>query len=359
MSLVVTDLRKSYAGGRVPVLTGLSFEVSSGETLVLAGRSGCGKTTALRLIGGLEVPDGGSIEVDDRIVVSPENWIPPEKRSVGLVFQHHALFPHLTIRKNIAFGLSGQSRKQQSERTEELLELIGVRNEADRYPDQISGGQRQRVALARALAPRPSVILLDEPFNNLDPATKRVLMDDIKEVLSETAAIIVTHDAEEAVRMGDRIAYLSGGKVLQAGTTEELYAHPSALEIAEYLGPVNRIPSVRDGRPGWMLCRPEHLSICPLVGDREPGLGFGYCDDFGKSSCCLRGTITDSRTCGDRRRVVVSLSGNQKNDGQLLTVHIRPEEHYRVGDRVMVTAPLSRMGWAEADGSTPTAARPE
>lgn len=357
MSLVVTDLIKSYAGGQVPVLTGLSFAVSSGETLVLAGRSGCGKTTALRLIGGLEVPDGGSIKVDDRILVSPENWIPPEKRSVGLVFQHHALFPHLTVRKNIAFGLSGQSRKQQSYRTEELLELVGVRNEADRYPDQISGGQRQRVALARALAPRPSVILLDEPFNNLDPATKRELMDDIKAVLSETAAIVVTHDAEEAVRMGDRIVYLSGGKVLQAGTAEDLYTHPSGLEIAEYLGPVNRIPAVREGRSGWMLFRPEHLSICPLVADSEPGRGFGYCSDFGKNSCCLRGTVTDSRTYGDRRRVVVSLSGIK--DGQLLTVHIRPEEKYRVGDRVMVKAPLARMGWADAEAWPPTTAPSE
>ncbi len=349
MSLVVTELIKSYAKGRVPVLTGLSLEVSSGETLVLAGRSGCGKTTALRLIGGLEVPDGGSIAVEGRQVVSPDSWVPPEERSVGLVFQHHALFPHLTVRKNIAFGLSTLTRKKRSDRTEELLDLVGVRNEADRYPDEISGGQRQRVALARALAPRPSVILLDEPFNNLDPATKRKLMDDIKEVLSETAAIIVTHDAEEAVRMGDRIVYLSGGKVLQAGTSEDLYARPSNLEIAEYLGPVNRIRGVREGRSGWLLFRPEHLYLCPLVGDKQPGRAFGYCDDFGGSSCCLRGTVTESRSCGDHRRVVVSLSGDRENDGRLLTVHSRPEEQYRVGDRVMVTAPASKMGWAEAN----------
>ena len=371
MTLALHDIHKSFANGRVPVLRGLDLSVDSGEILVLAGQSGCGKTTALRLIAGLEVPDRGRIVVGTRPVVSERDWVPPEERSIGLVFQHHALFPHLTVRRNIAFGLRGLSRREWNYRTDELLDLVGIRQEADRFPDEISGGQKQRVAVARALAPKPAVVLLDEPFNNLDPATKRQLMDDVKRVLGDSAAILVTHDSDEAVRMGDRVAYLADGRAVQTGTVEELYLEPSRLEIAEYLGPVNRIPGVRSGdrietpvgsfvprnrdggvkEQGWVLFRPEHLSLCPLASEDRPAKAFGYCDEFGGSSCCLRGTVTESKVCGDYRRIVVSLTcagpSATPRDSHLMIVHSRLEERYQIGDRVMIAAPLSRMGWAE------------
>jgi iron(III) transport system ATP-binding protein len=232
--------------GDVVALDATSMCVDRGEVVAVLGPSGCGKTTLLRLIAGFERPGAGTVEVDRRRVAGPDVWIPPEERRVGMVFQDYALFPHLTVAENVGFGLPRRSR---SSRTPQLLSAVGLDGLDRRYPHELSGGQQQRVALARALAPEPDVILLDEPWSNVDPFLRETLRDEVADIIRPlgTTVVLVTHDREEAFSLGDRIALMRAGAVVQEGTPEELYFAPVSRWAAEFVGAANLVAGRLDG----------------------------------------------------------------------------------------------------------------
>ena len=235
------EVSKSFGG--TPVIQGLSLEVAPGELLSILGPSGCGKTTTLRLVAGFERPDQGVIRVAGRVVADGHAFVPPEKRGVGMVFQDYALFPHLTVAQNVAFGL--QDRRA-GERVQDLLGLVGLGGLEGRYPHQLSGGQQQRVALARALAPQPPVILLDEPFSNLDADLRAQVRREVRQILkaTRTAAIFVTHDQEEALAIADRVAVLHQGRLEQVGTPDDIYHRPLTRFVADFVGQADFLPAL-------------------------------------------------------------------------------------------------------------------
>jgi iron(III) transport system ATP-binding protein len=212
--------------------------VERGEVVALLGPSGCGKTTLLRLIAGFERPDAGTVEVAGRKVAGAGAWIPPEQRRVGMVFQDYALFPHLTVAENIGFGLQ---RRIRGGRVAELLSVVGLDDLGRRYPHELSGGQQQRVALARALAPSPELVLLDEPWSNVDPFLRETLRAEVSEIIRPlgVTVLLVTHDREEAFSIADRIALMRDGAVVQEGTSEEIYFSPVSRWAAEFVGAAN------------------------------------------------------------------------------------------------------------------------
>ncbi|MDR2212083.1 MAG: ABC transporter ATP-binding protein [Pseudomonadales bacterium] len=223
--------------GNKEVLRDLSFEVQQGHIACLLGTSGCGKTTALRAIAGLEPIQSGSIQLAGATLSTPAHSLPPERRQVGMVFQDYALFPHLNVRANIVFGLHGLSKNEQRERSEQLLALIRMQEYAEVYPHQLSGGQQQRVALARALAPRPKLLLLDEPFSNLDTELRQALSLEVRDILRQhhTTAILVTHDQNEAFAMSDVIGVMAQGRLLQWAGPRQLFYEPASPEVAAFV----------------------------------------------------------------------------------------------------------------------------
>lgn len=227
----------SHAYGRLKVLDGINLAAQPGEVTCLLGPSGCGKTTLLKLAVGLMPVQAGQIALDGAVLADANQSLPPEGRPVGLVFQEGALFPHLSVADNIAFGLNVSSTEKQ-QRVAKLLPLIGLTGFEDRYPHTLSGGQQQRVALARALAPEPKVLLLDEPFANIDSQLRRDLREETRRMLkaSGAAAILVTHDPDEALEMGDRIAVMHEGRVVQFDTPQALYDNPASEDVAMLFG---------------------------------------------------------------------------------------------------------------------------
>src|SRR5918994_643887 len=218
-----------------------SLCVEYGEVVALLGPSGCGKTTLLRLIAGFADPDGGTVEVAGRRVAGAGTWIPPERRRVGMVFQDYALFPHLTVAENVGFGLP---RRARAGRVAELLAIVGLDDLGRRYPHELSGGQQQRVALARALAPSPELVLLDEPWSNVDPFLRETLRAEVSDIIRPlgVTVLLVTHDREEAFSVADRIALMRDGAVVQEGTAEQLYFAPASRWAAEFVGAANVLP---------------------------------------------------------------------------------------------------------------------
>jgi iron(III) transport system ATP-binding protein len=269
----------------------LSLAVQQGEIISLLGPSGCGKSTTLRLIAGLEAPDSGEILLSGRQVAGRDIWVAPEHRRTGFVFQDYALFPHLTVARNIAFSLGGPNGRPASHRqarVAELLDLLGLSALGSRYPHQLSGGQQQRVALARALAPDPEVVLLDEPFSSLDADNRASIREQVRDILKRigTTTVFVTHDQEEALRMGDRVAIMKDGRLEQVGTPEEVFQHPATRFVAEFLGLSYFLPAVvttygletelgfhaqpiasalhaHEGMPVDVLVRPDDLALQP------------------------------------------------------------------------------------------------
>lgn len=237
-ALSIRDLHVEYPGSQTPAVKNIRFDLEKGEIACLLGPSGCGKTTLLRAIAGFLMPSQGTISLAGEIASQPRKVRSPEKRNVGVVFQDYALFPHLTVRKNIEFGLHKHSEHARHERSERLLELIGLQALADRYPHELSGGQQQRVALARALAPRPTLILLDEPFSNLDVELKERLTFEVREILKaeQMTAILVTHDQHEAFSMADRIGVMNAGELQQWGSSYSLYHEPKSRMVADFIG---------------------------------------------------------------------------------------------------------------------------
>ena len=228
----------------LPVVENVSFQVQPGRILALLGPSGCGKTTTLRLIAGFEKLDSGLIEIDGQIVADGRQHTPPEKRRAGMVFQDYALFPHLSVAQNVGFGLSGVREKAQ--RIDEFLTLVGLEGKGEWSPSELSGGQQQRVALARALAPRPAVLLLDEPFSNLDAALRIGVRQDVKNLLKQsgTTAVFVTHDQEEALFLGDEVAVMHAGHLEQIGTAEEVFHQPQTRFVAEFVGQADFVSGI-------------------------------------------------------------------------------------------------------------------
>jgi iron(III) transport system ATP-binding protein len=240
----------SKAFGATQAVREVSLEIEHGELMAVLGPSGCGKTTLLRLIAGFEVPDGGSVAVGEETVAGPGTLVPPEKRRVGMVFQDFALFPHLTVEANVAFGLSRRPREEREEVTRRTLELVGLQHKTGRYPHELSGGERQRVALARALAPEPEVVLLDEPFSSLDATLRADLRREVELILrdAEATALLVTHDQEEALSLADRLAVMREGRIVQVGAPEEVYGRPASRWAAQFVGEVNVLAGVaREG----------------------------------------------------------------------------------------------------------------
>ena len=247
--LTLENISHGYHGKQT--VSGLSLTVEPGEVLCLLGPSGSGKTTLLRVVAGIEAQTSGRVLLNDREIAGPDLFLPPEKRGIGLMFQDFALFPHMTILDNVRFGLT--ALEAQAARSEAMVALdrVGLTHYADKYPHVLSGGEQQRVALARALAPRPAVILMDEPFSGLDSRLKDSVRADTLAILREAraTAIVVTHDAEEAMRMADRIALLRGGRLVQVGSSDDLYRRPVDIFTASFFSEVNLFESVvREGR---------------------------------------------------------------------------------------------------------------
>ncbi|SER37671.1 ABC transporter ATP-binding protein [Microlunatus flavus] len=273
-------LERHYGATRA--LDGLDLTLQPGELVALLGPSGCGKTTALRILAGLDEPTVGRVVVGGKDVTN----VPANQRDMGMVFQAYSLFPHLTAQDNVEFGLRLRKvdRSRRAARAREMLELVGLAHQADRYATELSGGQQQRVALARALAIEPSVLLLDEPLSALDAKVRVQLRDEIRRVQLEvgTTTLFVTHDQEEALAMADRVGVMSQGTLQQLDTPQELYAHPANPFVADFVGLMNRVPaqvsggrarvlgadvatldgSLADGT-GVALVRPEHLTVTP------------------------------------------------------------------------------------------------
>jgi len=249
MALVhLEHVTKRFGADRPPATDGLSFTVESGRILALLGPSGCGKTTTLRLIAGFETPDQGRIAIAGRTVADADRGIhvEPEARGVGVVFQDYALFPHLTIGQNVGFGLERTSRSERRARVAQVLDLVGLTDFAERYPHELSGGQQQRVAVARALAPAPTLILLDEPFSNLDADLRAQMRDEVEKILraTGTTAIFVTHDQEEAFTIADQVGVLDQGRLEQLGAPEVIYHNPATPFVAEFVGAADFLPGL-------------------------------------------------------------------------------------------------------------------
>ena len=222
-----------------PILKQLSLSIEPGEIAALLGPSGCGKTTVLRAIAGFVDLDSGDVSLNGEHLASAQHSMPPEHRGIGIVFQDYALFPHLSVFENLAFGLDALDTKRRKERVSDMLDLVGLTDKQDLYPHQLSGGQQQRVALARALAPRPSLLLLDEPFSNLDTELRQQLASEVRSILKRAriSALIVTHDQREAFTVADKMGVLMGGEIQQWGTPSELFYQPSSLAVAKFVSP--------------------------------------------------------------------------------------------------------------------------
>ncbi|MEF8780049.1 MAG: ABC transporter ATP-binding protein [Haloferacaceae archaeon] len=276
----------------------VSLSVRKGELLTLLGPSGCGKTTTLRLIAGLERPTRGRITIAGETVSGGSEFVSPEVRDVGIVFQDFALFPHLTVRENVAFGLTDADEAETRERVDELLDLVDLPEHGEKTPDQLSGGQKQRVALARSLAPEPEVLLLDEPFSNLDVRLRVEMREEVRRILKEAGvtAISVTHDQEEALSISDRVAVMNGGRVEQVGDPAAVFERPESKFVASFLGRASFLEgrlrdghvetgigtfdaatlegydTVYDNAPVDVLVRPDDVRAAPATGEEADGV---------------------------------------------------------------------------------------
>jgi iron(III) transport system ATP-binding protein len=337
-ALRVRGLEKRY--GDTEVLRGVDLDAERGEFLALLGPSGCGKTTSLRVIAGFERPHAGSIEIGgDRVydAANPaDRWVPPEGRRVGMVFQDYALFPHLSVARNVAFGLPRNAANREA-RVASALNTVGLAGLGERTPDQLSGGQQQRVALARALAPEPAVILLDEPFSNLDADLRAAVREDVRQILREAGmtAVLVTHDQEEALSIADRVAVMLDGKIVQVGSPEELYHRPASRTIADFVGDVQFVAGQASGRraktvlgdiplhgifegPVDVMLRPEMLRLTPIAApEHHEG---------------TPASIVSRAFFGHDQLLTLQL-----DSGQMLKARLGAYGGFRPGDRVLVS----------------------
>ena len=261
---------RRFGTDATPAVDGLSLAVGQGRILALLGPSGCGKTTTLRLIAGFEPPDEGRVTIAGRVVADAATGahVEPEERGVGVVFQDYALFPHLCVADNVVFGLAGAPRAGRARRVAEVLELVGLADLGARYPHELSGGQQQRVAVARALAPAPALLLLDEPFSNLDADLRAQMRDEVEKILrtTGTTALFVTHDQEEALTIADEVGVLRRGRLEQLAPPETIYHRPASPFVAEFVGAADFLPGVVTAR-GIVT----EVGVFDNVDGRRPG----------------------------------------------------------------------------------------
>jgi len=335
-SLAIENVSRIY--GEATALDGVSLNVAAGEIVCLLGPSGCGKTTLLRVVSGIERPSSGRVLINGSEVAGPARYVPPEERSIGLMFQDFALFPHLSIIDNVAFGLRSLTPEARTRAALAILERVGLTSFADAYPSTLSGGQQQRVALARAIVPRPAVMLMDEPFSGLDIQLRDAMQEETLALLRETRAtsLIVTHNPEEAMRLGDRIVVMKSGRIVQQGTTETLYRNPASLFVARLFSEINEVPvRVSDGHvktaaatfaaPG--LAEGSSAILCL----RERAIEITPAGANGGDK--LNGRITDIKFLGDQTRVDVAVEGFD----QILKARVAEAEGLRKGSEVKVS----------------------
>ena len=316
----------------------VTLSVQAGSIVALLGPSGCGKTSLLRAIAGLERPHRGTITIGDRTVSAPGTWVKPEGRQIGMVFQDGALFPHLSVADNIAFGLgrarSTTSHEQRSQRVAELLALVDLDDLGDRLPDTLSGGQQQRVALARSLAPNPSVLLLDEPFSALDAGLRVHVRAEVARILREigVTTIFVTHDQDEAFVLGDDVAVMRDGRIEQMGNPDELYRTPTTPWVAGFVGEANFVPGSYNGDPSVV-----HTALGPIqVATSNAPAG-------GAVEVLIRPEQVDLSPGDDAEVTTVEYYGHdvryelRLDDGSALAVRAHPDRLHRRGDRVAIT----------------------
>jgi len=349
--VTIKGLTKRY--GDVAAVEGLDLRVQPGELVALLGPSGCGKTTTLRLVAGFLKPEAGEIWVGERCLSSPVTVIPPERRRMAMIFQSYALWPHMTVAQNIAYGLrfNGVPKGERERRVAEMLKAVQLDGYGSRYPGELSGGQQQRVAVARALVVEPEILLLDEPLSNLDANLREEMRFEIRR-LHETFAITtlyVTHDQAEAMVISDRVAVLQRGRVVQIGTAEELFEHPRTRFVAEFIGKTNLVDGLAEGpgtvtrgrlrldvasadlKPGAPVVvsiRPHHIELHPATVSGPPGAAGG---NF------LMGTVVRASYLGDAVDYQVQLDLSDV----VLRVAGPTPARVRVGERVRVHVPAS------------------
>ncbi len=299
--LTLESLSFSYPGSKQRALEDATLTIEDGELLSLLGKSGSGKSTLLRLIAGLDRPSSGSISLGQETLAGKNTFVRPEQRNIGLVPQGCDLFPHLNVRRNISYGLRRWSRSERSLRVEELLEQVGLGGFEKRLPHELSGGETQRIALARALAPKPRLLLLDEPFSNLDVELRETLRTLTADLLrmQGTTAIFVTHHSDDAFSISDRVAAMQGGRILQAAPTREIWQTPASPEVAALFGTINILPPCKEHGSQPSFARPDQLVL-----------------DSDINGCFAKGTIRRVEFLGTVQRVTLDLG----ESGELLSV---------------------------------------
>lgn len=356
-ALAIQGVTKSFQDPKHPAVDDLSLRIAPGETVALLGPSGCGKTTLLRLVAGFEAPDAGRIAVAGRTVSSEATFTPPEARRIGFVFQDYALFPHLDVQQNVAFGLTGTSRRERRERAREVMDLVGLTVFARRYPAQLSGGQQQRVALARALAPDPDLVLLDEPFSNLDAALREGTRQEVRRILARSGAttLLVTHDQEEAMAFADRLVVMRAGRLEQEGDPEATYRRPRTAFVAGFLGRTNLVRGIADrgqvttalgtvpldaDAEGQVLVslRPEDLTLHPRSAGGDAAAAASGAPERA-ADVGLPVVITERQYYGHDRMLRCCVEGGDP-DGEGWYVRLGPGSDLRPGD----------PAWLRADG---------
>ena len=342
-ALLFDDVHHAY--GRTSALRGVSLAVRRGEIVALLGPSGCGKTTLLRIAAGLERPSAGRVQAGDRLLAGDRTFVPPEARGIGMMFQDYALFPHLDVTANIAFGLLGRPRAETAATVVDLLSRIGLAGRGDAYPHMLSGGEQQRVALARAIAPRPAVLLMDEPFSNLDQRLRRGMRTATAGLLAATgaAALMVTHDPDDAMAVADRIALMRDGRLVQVGTPEEIWHRPIDRWTAAFFADLEELPAeVRRGR-----------AETPLGSFAAPGA------PDGPALVCLRrdafdlaatepefvARVSSTRFVGEQRIVRLVVDGLDRP----IETHVDARHPVAVGDRLGVAIDRSEAFVFPAD----------
>ncbi|MCP3058924.1 ABC transporter ATP-binding protein [Myxococcus sp. K38C18041901] len=344
LSLEALSLR--YTTGGTAAVDGLSLSVEPGEVVALLGPSGCGKTTTLRLVAGFERPGTGTITLDGRVLAGPGTFVAPEQRSVGMVFQDYALFPHLSVLENVTFGLSRLPRAEAETKARAMLTLLGLGEFGARMPHALSGGQQQRVALARALAPGPRVLLLDEPFSSLDSALRASTRVELRRVLKSlgVTVLLVTHDQAEAMAFADRMAVMRSGQVEQVGTPEAIYSTPRTAFVAYFLGGTNLLPGMGFGGAARTV-----LGNLPVVGQargkvllslRPESLRLTPDTDAVAVGGALRAEVLSREFQGPSAEFTIACGGME------LVVRGAPELPLRAGDRARLEV-VGRAGVLE------------
>jgi iron(III) transport system ATP-binding protein len=327
--LEIKELSRHFPGTETPAVEDLNLILEEGTITALVGESGCGKSTTLRMIAGFEIPDQGSIDLKGRRISGSnrKDWLPPESRSIGMVFQDHALFPHLKVEANIGFGLKAGGRTEEGrKRIHELLELTGLAGLEKRFPHELSGGQQQRVAIARAMATKPDLLLMDEAFNNLDIRLKQRLLPEVRMMLKDAGitTLLVTHDRYEAFELSDRIVVMRNGRSIQDGTPKEIYESPNESYIADFFGETNFIDIDKDR----YAIRPENIWI--TEGKKEE-------KDFTDERMEVKGQIHNLRYRGQFHELfVIVRDSSSPLDGKMLLAHAHNSPKYNLNQSVRI-----------------------